>query len=580
MARSEISDNEVALYEVLHHPAEFIEFMTPVDERATRRLPLQTWFDEDHFGSVRPYQLPGLPWDHMLPDDKYPIDASKAPGYRGVDRVGVGNGLIFGGRKTSKSFELEHDPLQAAVIRGSERSMITSRDAMHLEERWSTIWEYATRHPLLKPLVTGRRRGDPFGEVRWHNGHVTLAVIESAHTKGDTYLGKHVHRVGFDEYQLTTAEALLKFYDATAEEGCVFRATGVSDGRRGTPASKDRNDPAKQDQVHIRPQFVSDRWTPPAKEAAIENYGGEASHEYETNVKAGEGEPTTGVWDMGNIQACMEVVAEDVNKTLDNRHYVKCPVTVITNQNLEAGFDIKQMDLPAEHGESKEIWISGDIGKRQDPTVLGIHGMNDASDDKIPSLIGMVVLRLIPYPIQGDIIKFIATRYGATQVGIDATGGGGEAVNERLIVVMKGTGVTIHPIDFRHTVNRPMLNTDDTDGRRKKRKNITRTVQIKHFSTQRLFERFRKRRIVLLDELKMRTEFSSEVAKTSSNPVVGETYSSSDGGHRVAMFRVLEMMIYYVDALKGKKRRSRPSHRVMAAAIGRLCLCLIRMIGF
>ena len=105
MARSEISDNEIALYEVLHHPAEFIEFMTPVDERATRRLPLQTWFDEDHFGSVRPYQLPGLPWDHMLPDDKYPIDASKAPGYRGVDRVGVGNGLIFGGRKTSKSFE-------------------------------------------------------------------------------------------------------------------------------------------------------------------------------------------------------------------------------------------------------------------------------------------------------------------------------------------------------------------------------------------------------------------------------------------------------------------------------------------
>ncbi len=568
MARAEISDPEIALYEVLHHPAEFIEFLTPVDERATRRLPLQDWFEEDHFGKVRPYQLPGLPWDHLLPDDVYPIDASKTPGYRGIDRVGLGNARVFGGRKTSKSFELEHDPLQAAMIRDSESSMLTSRDAMHLEERWTTLWDYANRHPLLSPLLTYKRRSDPFGELRWANSHRTLAVIESAHSKGDPYTGKHVHRVNFDEYQLTTAEALLKFYDATAEEGCVFRATGVSDGRRGTPASRDRNDPAKRDELHIRPQLVSDRWTPPAKEAAIENYGGEASHEYQTNVLAGEGEPTTGVWDIGNIISCMEIMAEDINKGPDKRRYVKCPVTVITNQNLEAGFDIRQMDLAPERGESAEIWVSADIGKRADPTIIGVHGM---SEEKIPSLIGMIILRLIPYPVQGDIVKFIANRYGATRVGIDSTGGGGEAVNERLTEIMKGTGITVHPIDFRSTVARPTLATDDTGTRRKRKKLLTRTVQIKHFSTQKLFERFRKRRINLLDEGEMRIEFASEVAKTSSSPVVGETYSSPKGDHRIDMFRVLEMMIYYVDlALTGRKGRERPKNRTLAVSIGSL----------
>ncbi len=135
---------------------------------------------------------------------------------------------------------------------------------------------------------------------------------------------------------------------------------------------------------------------------------------------------------------------------------------------------------------------------------------------------------------------------------------------------MKGTGVSLHPIDFRSTVERPTLSTDDTT-RRKRKKNLTRTVQIKHFSTQKLFERFRKRMIRLLDEVGIRTEFASEVAKASSNAVVGETYSSPNGDHRIDMFRVLEMMIYYVDlALTGRKRRERPKNRTGVVSIGQL----------
>jgi hypothetical protein len=573
---AELSESELGLCELFHHPIAFQQFITPVNARATKTLPMQDWLEEDRWGTVRVYQFPTLPWDHMLPES-VPIDS----GGRVVDRASAGNCYDWGGRATSKSWGGTHDELQYGVVRSGEEGLITSLDEIHLEKRIDLLWGYKSDHPLFRVLIQGARRGPPV-VMEWWNGHITRGIIESTSGEGDLYLGTHAHRVNIDEFQLMGMPAWLKLHDAVSEDGRVIRTTGVSDGRLGTPAHDTRNSSKDAPYVHIKPQLLNEiKWTPANKKRAIEIYGGEDSQGYKTNILAQEGDPMAGVWEMDQIKACIETMPEDKGRNIENRRPMPCPVTAVKGlmfkEDVEKIQDkhiadgkskerarvlaleqvISMIEFPPDRDSTQRVVMSMDVGKRIHPSVVGIWGINEKGH---PCLWGMVIFYLVDYEDQGEILKHMIDRYQADCIGIDTTGRGGDAIAEKLVRWRSpDEGLTIVPVVFSSTVEVPdPAQIPDKKRRKRGDKGATKKLGVKYYATSQLQIRFQNQAIKLLHNYGILAEFQTEMVKRSSGRTqsVPETYTKGRiGDHRIDMMRVLEIMLYYMAASQGRRRK-------------------------
>ena len=562
--------NELNLYEILHHPIGFMEFVTPVDTLATKVMPMQDWLKKDAFGKVRLYQLPTLGWDHLLPSE-VPIDS----GGLEVDRVSAGTSYDWGGRNTSKSFGIEHDVLQDPLIRKGEMSLLTSRDGNHLAKRVDAIWKYIARHPLYRPLIRSAKRGDPYASVTFWNGHVLKGIMESTVGAGDSYLASHFHRANIDEFQMTSAPAWEKLSDAVSETGCVMRGTGVSDGRVDTPAHDTRNSPSFNRFVHTKPQHLNPLvWTPAKRRQASETYGGEDSQGYLTNVLAEEGEPVSSVWDLSVIRSCIATFSEDKHRSVELRRKVQCPVVRIIGKRIKGVDDketianIAEIEFPPDLDSTMDVWLSLDVGKRMHPTVIGIWGINK---DFKPHLWGMAILLVVDYDDQSLVLRHMIDRYGVTHVGIDATGRGGDAIVEHLVKWRsEEDGLHIVPVRFNSVVIVPET-IKEKRIRKKDKKKPDRKLGIKYFSTVQLQLRFQRQFISLLFDMGTLVEFQGEVAKRSTGRLttIPETYFGSKGDHRIDMMRVLEMMLFEI-ATVGKRHRKRRSKKPYIGRMGKL----------
>ncbi len=548
-----LTQNELCLYEILHHPVLFMEFITPVNERATTVLPFRDWLHSDNWGRVRLYQLPTLGWDHLLPDD-VPIDS----GGKSVDRKAIGTCYDWGGRNTSKSWGLIHDVLQDGIVRPGEEDLVTSRDANHLAKRMDSIWRYTQEHPLIRALITSKKKSDPFATIEWWNAHKTIGVYESIAGKGDNYLGTHSHRVNIDEFQLTSDTAYKKLYDAKAEDGCVYRTTGVSDGRMDTPAHAIRNDPEEASHVHQKAQFLNEIvWTATNKKKAIESYGGEEAQDYKTNVKAEEGDPTTGTWNMAHVQLCLVKLAQDRRKPLDYQRPVICPVVRIPGSQITKHFKFENIQFPrirASLNDSISVWLSMDVGGRSDPTVIGVWGVDK---DRIPHLWGLVILmQFDDYDDQVKVVEEMISFYGVSYVGVDTGEGGGQHITVKLRA-NKGISASIIGVVFSSNVVIPDLTGLEPEAQRRNVETPTRNLSIKCYTTNQLQIRLQQQRIKLLHDAEFMTQLLTEVTKQSSGRMrtIPETYHpGAQGDHTIAMLRVLEYMFYVVDNISVAKK--------------------------
>ncbi len=569
---TDLSENELSLYETFHHPIMFQEFITPVNSRATKTLPMEDWLEEDRWGNVRLYQFPTLSWDHMLPEN-VPIDS----GGRVADRASAGNCFDWGGRATSKSWGGTHDELQDGIVRPSELSLITSLDDSHLDKRIELLWQYKNQHPLFRVLVVGARR-DPHAILNWWNGHITHGIIESTTGEGDTYLGTHAHRVNIDEFQLTSEAAWEKLFDAVSEDGRVIRTTGVSDGRLDTPAHDTRNSTEYAPYVHTKPQFLNEiKWTPVNKRKAISTYHGEDSQGYKTNILAQEGEPMSGVWDMEQIKACIDTNPADKAKNVENRRLQKCPVAEVKGKVFKQDVErimarymadgirktkaralaieqvIDLIEFPPDRDAAQRVVLTMDVGKRVHPSVVGIWGLDDK---RVPHLWGVIIFYTIDYEDQAEILQRIIDRYSADCIGLDTTGRGGDAIAEKLIRWRSpDEGLTIVPVVFSSTVEVADPTQPEEKGRRNKA--AKRKLGVKFYATSQLRIRFQRQAIRLLHDPGIMQEFQTEVAKRSSGRTqsVPETYFGPRGDHRIDMMRCLEILLYYITGAKGRRRR-------------------------
>lgn len=548
-----VEEAELLLSDIFHHPGLYQEFITPVNDTATQTLPLKDWLNEDHFGTVRPYQIPALPWDHMLPSD-VPIDRAYMPGYKGIDRKDLGEAYECGGRSTSKSWGLVHDATQTPCVRRGEETLVTSRDDNHLTKRLDTIKIYVTQHPLLSELVSGKAKwNEPYARVEFVNGHVIKGIYESTSGEGENYVGEKFHRKLIDEFQLTSMQAWKNLHDATADgQGCVVRATGVSDGRRDTPMHKIRTDTEKQAAVYKKPQYLSESWTPRRKRDAIDEYGGIDSQDYKTNVDAEEGEEVSTVWNLRDILLCTKVPKEDQRKNLDNKHFVQCPILQINKQDI----DEEGLPSPARFPEVQNIewpiFIPVDIGWKRDPTIAGVFGIEPVKDEFKIHQWGNIEMLHVDYSDQAAILLEMAKHYKADGVGIDYTGSDGTAVAqewERL------DDPYIDEVWFVKWDTRvPIL----VEGQKRfgRKKEPDKKVDKRHFITLRMMTRFGNRMAELLYDDSTILEFRTEVKKpsTSRASTYEFLYSAPKGDHRIAMMRILEYMLYLSPTRQKQKR--------------------------
>jgi len=572
----ELTESEWTLYEALHHPAIFMEFVTPVDDRATKVLPMADWLTNDHWGFVRPYQIPTLGWDHMFLDD-VEIDSEG----QHTDRVTAGTCFDWGGRATSKSFGGTHDELQDGVLRVSEDSLITSKDDNHVTKRIELLWKYKETHPLFKVLML-KARQDPYVTIDWWNGHTTYGIPEGTYAQGEAYLGIHVHRVNIDEFQLMSVQGWEKLLDARDKEaGCVVRTTGVSDGRIDTPAHQTRHLARYARYVHIKPQMLNERgWSPHAKRNAIEGYDSEDSQGYKTNVLAEEGEPVQSAWDIDQILACTAKVRS--TKTMVNRELVKCPVEKVSvefkrfveekmiayraeGMSKERAREkatqeaIAKINLPPARDLDCEVVLSMDVGLRASPSIIGIWGIDKK---RKVHLWGLVNTYKLDFSDQAEVLKYIIKRYDIKSIGLDATGNDGQAIIQILVRWRsEEEGLFIAPVIFSSTVELPDPTQPVKKGR--KAKQATRKVRVKYYVTCQMRTRFQQQGIELLHDPTTFVEFRTETAKSSDSPVTGETYSTPTTDHRIDMMRVLEMLLFLMSTKK-RKRRMRDPKRPMS----------------
>ncbi len=526
-----------------------MEVMTPIDPDTGSELSLANWLNENHWGKVRTYQIPSLPFDHLLPND-VPIDERKEPGYDGHDRKALGDCNDFGGRATSKSFTDRHDNLQVSILRPGEHDLMTSRDDKHLTKRVDELWNYAYNHPLFARLVRSATVSDPYPKIDWYNGHVTVAIIEGTSGQGENYLGDHYHRKTIDEFQLTSSKAWKNLLDASADKGCVVRTTAVSDGRIDTPAHEIRNDKKSQGKINIRPQYVNPYWTPGIKTERIKAYGGENTQEYITNVQAEEGEPFSSVWNMRHILQCTSCDDSEKRKGVEQRRYNKCPVIYVDNKDVP---DNQAIDLayPAPRYDNLPIWLTIDEGYSPDPTIINIWGLK-IDLEEAPYLVkpyqyGYVQLNAVEYSKQAKVILDMCKYYLCNVFGIDYTGAGGVTIVQEFEKLDDPYVNNVKAIkwDARKTV---AVETTVQKSRFKKKSHQQDEIKIdiKHHLTSLLLMRFAAQNIELLDDLMTRVEVASEMRSVASGRYTSKQfiYKSQKGDHRLTTWRIMEYLIY------------------------------------
>ncbi len=537
-----LTQTELDLYTILHHPLLFPEFITPVDDIASDIMPMEDWYTNHHFGHTRLYQYAIVPWDHTLPSN-VPIDKSKPP-YGEIDRKTLGEAYVFGGRKTSKSWTFEHDVIQYALIRKGESCMVTSLDDVHLTQRLDGIWRWVRNHPLVSKLVNHEKRGVP-AKITWYNGHVTDGVYESMAGQGNNYLSFHDHRVCIEEFQLTSKVAFDKLHDAVSEKGVVLRTIGVSDGRIDTPAHEIRQSDDLRPYVHAQPQYVSQFWTPESKKNAIRVYGGVDSHNYKTNVDAEEGDPSSGVWNIEDYLACIARVPEDAKKPIEQRRKIRCPsITYGGKQFTDANLadQVSEVEFPPRRDTGVRVIVTMDVGYKPHPTVFVIWGFGK---DMIPRQWGKIVLLEVPYKHQARFLLRVVRYYGATTACIDITGTDGRSVVQELTEMAQEPdypAFTLCSWDSRSNIEEEFASDQVSDNNKMEVKKTA----YKEFFTVKARVRQAERRIEYLDDATQELEFRTEITKKSSGRFTSTSliYIGPKGDHLIDNARQLEYILY------------------------------------
>lgn len=509
----ELTDEDWALFEIMHSSKDFAEFFIPEPP-----LKAHDWSGNTHL-KLRLYQLPLLSYEfNLVEDDKL----SKKENFK--RRKALGDLVGRGGRIYGKSMVvIDIDSVQDAILHDGEEHLLVALDLKHLDPRFDFLGDYIQNHPFFS-LYTLDSKLDSVNRskktVVLKNGHHTFGRIEGTKSPGDGFLGLHPNRKSFEEAQLISMTAFNKQVDTQSELGSVIRSSGVPDGRRDTPFHEDINNKSKR--VIWYTSEINPFWDDRRRKDAEIRYGGKNTHAYVTNVLGKEGDIAFGAWDVEDIRSNMtKVNVKHFEVTKDN--YDKLLISPVSVINI----------VPDE--KSEFIIQASDIGKS--PSECGIFSLRKGKWH----LLYRITMRGLVHFQQAKVFHHIADIMRSNIIALDTTEGLGESIAQHLINEKE---VEFKNCNYAKRVMPCYFNINLITGYKKNESGEIifedkKPVEIKTHSDEYAWIRgmtfFKEQKFVLQDDMDLISQFTAEMAIKGANKTM---FTSPIPNHIISMFKV------------------------------------------
>jgi len=380
-----LSDEDLAVLEVLDDPVFFGEFLRTIDDELGE--PDLGWcFDN--------YQK------LLLNDKSHYIVACT-------------------GRSTGKTVSMEtriiHDVISNKFLKASDNEvLLVVQNKSQLEPVFLRLATFFRRHPFLKHFVL--KNSINFGEhlIKLENGSTIRCRIVGS-TADSNVIGLHVPCIYVDEGQVFSNVAWnsLQQVLTTWDEGFTLWVSGVPNGLREKNVLFECDQVDEKYSKHNVSRLQSPRYTVEQRETDLKQYGGEQGDDYTHLVLGEHGSPAFSVFD---------------RKLMRIENY---PVTVslMNNLSLESvhGNFHEILNAP-EFNEPHDLVCAGiDAGFSNDPTIITILYRNE----DVWRIFARYELRRIKYPTQAKIIDWLDNIYRFNMVCLDA-GSSGLALGQML----------------------------------------------------------------------------------------------------------------------------------------------------
>jgi len=305
----------------------------------------------------------------------------------------VANGFI-----THNTIDLEADVIQTGLLTESEgtvEALFFTPSDVHMNPFLDRVWNRLDRNILLGGFVAEKKRGDN-SILRFKGGLLIYFRIEGLSGTDRNVVGLRAHYIWGDEQAFGTYPVFNSLLQ-TALPFCHWVLAGVPNGVRRSPFYElDQTDRGKswsrhKYPTHINPLYDSEE----AKQKLIEDYGGEKSHGYITQVLGEWGEELFSSFPPGSI-------------AIGAHPYITQELFALGRE------DMRDLGLILKLGSQrvKRFVLALDYGYSPDPSVLGVVAQlsdEDVAED-VWRLVVKLTMRRIAQPHQIDIIQHVRTK--------------------------------------------------------------------------------------------------------------------------------------------------------------------------
>jgi len=278
-----ITEDELCFMEGLHTPRCLVESLFSNMDNLTE-------FNEDKFCEVRIYQMP-------LMSDECLIDFEATAEYHKLDETqtfllkkNVGDIYNYGGRKFGKSIitiildlivSMVHKVGTWAVLASSDWSKIQS-----ILDRVRVVFEGHKILRLWKKSITSSTSEYKFKlNNNFRLESVNYKIGKKNSSANSAWYGKHADLVYIEEASLENASVAKDRVDALAEDGAIFRISGMTNFTRNSPSGQVFYDKDYAKHVVNLPQYVNPKYTKKQDKERLKKFGDVGSIFYRMFVK-------------------------------------------------------------------------------------------------------------------------------------------------------------------------------------------------------------------------------------------------------------------------------------------------------
>ena len=365
-------------------------------------------FSEETLGHIRNGQLPLLSYEYLIDDNPNLSDKENFK-----LKEGAGTIYALGARKYGKTLVVEKlDMLISILLNDGQWTGLSSLDAVHVRGVMEDVVRAADRHPFYE-IFDVKVNKSPNYRINSRNGFLLESVNMNlcSRNPGDQFFGKHFNKLYIEECAFETEEVYKKRLDATAENGCIVRAAGMTNFTRYSPMGEIFNDIEKKSWVSNAPQYINPKWDNKAKDKALKEHGGETTASFCMFVKGDVMQDGVGECDM-----------ERVKQNYLEEKFIK--YFEVNKSNFSNFKNIIILDVPK---QVVRVWVASDIGETAPSEIIIIFEFAD----KLYYEYKITLLNLTDKE-QFLIFDYIVSLISPNFIGIDVTEGTGRSIFRRL----------------------------------------------------------------------------------------------------------------------------------------------------